>query len=351
MNELNSRLNQQINDTKKLQHTISSMEDKIANQSKSISRHEEEKTRLINERSSQLALVKQQLDAAERQRNEMQARLNDLSRPRGGGGGGGCFPSDAIVYVKNKGLIRMDNLNYGDEILIITPQGRLIYRSIYLFGHKEVDVNSRFISIRTTNKNILKLSPTHYIRVIKSLKYQYLLDSNNLNNSQFVMNSEYIYANDVKVGDIVLTLNSSYDPNSNENNSNQEYISFQKVISTSIIFEKGLFNPFVRGGDIIANGIAASTHSEWIFDKFCQNEKVVFLQRFLPYVYDVILTPVYLTTLLIGWKNSELIAVSLQVHKGEDSKYDIFKLGLIYIFLTLAILTPIMFLTFAFNEV
>ena len=82
---------------------------------------------------------------------------------------------------------------------------------------------------------------------------------------------------------------------------------FAAVHSISETMELGLFNPYVRGGNIVVNGIVASPHSEWILDNVVPSS----LRGYLPHIYEAILTPIYYIYLAVGPAIAEWLAEDL----------------------------------------
>ena len=97
--------------------------------------------------------------------------------------------------------------------------------------------------------------------------------------------------------------------------------------------EEGLYNPYIRGGDIIVNDVAVSVHSEWFMDglPFVKSAS-------LPCIYEWLLYPVYVLFNVLGADSSDLLASSLGVHgnSGKDTPGVLF---LVYILLLLPFIT------------
>lgn len=132
-------------------------------------------------------------------------------------GGFGCFPGDAFVQEKSKGMVQMKSLELGDQVLV--SRGR--FETIYSFGHKDAEISMDFIRLRTSTLD-LETTKEHML---------------------FVADGRVIPASMVKVGDKLVLAN------------NQAEV----VLSTSATIRKGAFAPFTPSGSIVVNGVKAST--------------------------------------------------------------------------------------------
>lgn len=131
--------------------------------------------------------------------------------------GFGCFPGDALVQEKSKGLVQMKNLELGDQVQVSPDR----FEAIYSFGHKDSEISMEYVRLRTANSH-LEITKEHML---------------------FVADGRVIPASMVKVGDKVVLSN------------NQVEI----VNSVSATFRNGAYAPFTPSGSIVVNGIKAST--------------------------------------------------------------------------------------------
>ena len=132
----------------------------------------------------------------------------------------------------------------------------------------------------------IQLSPQHFIGICVHTcnKYQYQL--------------QYVYAKQVRKHDMIIVVDDN----------DVKFVEVQRVWQSK---EVGLFNPYVRGGDIIVNDIAASVHSEWILDDYPYLKT-----HWLPTIYEVLLTPIYALYKALGRELSEKLAERLNVHSS-----------------------------------
>lgn len=265
----------------------------------------------------------------------------------------------------------MCHLNYGDEVQTLSTSTRTLeFTPVYLFGHRDPDMVSSFISLQTEN-NTIELSPTHYLRVLPASE---LLDpisrSGSMDGEQldkeiiqshatllclFHARSRYRYAADVSVGDVILTSDVKWTrcPSEQEDLDAVELghisqpVELSRVTVKKTLTKKGLFNPLARGGDIVVNGVAASVHSEWILDHLFTELSTPGWEmiHYLPLIYEVLLCPVYLFVCLVGWRNSEWIAEMLGVHACQGNKSDPLKLCGIYLIVSIILSAALLLLS------
>jgi hypothetical protein len=218
------------------------------------------------------------------------------------------------VQGSNKQFTPMRDLNYGDKVQIMTASGELTFGEVYLFGHRDENSKGKYVNIHTA-MNHLKLSLTHYARICKLN-----CDEAGIAAQSFVLQS--IYAKDVRVGDMVAEIS-----NNDENNK----VSFGVVDKMWISEEQGLYNPYIRGGDIVVNGVVASVHSAWLFDTPDSNSFFSFIPAQLTVIYEWMLFPVFCLFKVVGPANAHNVADWLGVHGDRPSTFsDFIALLLVY---------------------
>jgi len=81
------------------------------------------------------------------------------------GGGGGYFPSTAIVQTSDLSspTKTMDELKVGDEVLVITAKGNVVFSPVIAFHERLPSVKAEFVIIKTEDHHTLQLSPLHLI--------------------------------------------------------------------------------------------------------------------------------------------------------------------------------------------
>lgn len=134
-------------------------------------------------------------------------------------GPGLCFPSDASVEIEHGGVVRMDALAIGDSVKVGPNQ----FSKVFIFTHKMADVSVDFVVIRTASGAALTLTNGHYIYA----------------------NDALVAAGTVLVGDELMLGNGQR----------------SSVTSVSHAAGRGLYNPQTLNGDIVVNGVVASTYT------------------------------------------------------------------------------------------
>ncbi|CAN8077276.1 unnamed protein product [Agarophyton chilense] len=131
-----------------------------------------------------------------------------------------CFPSDATVELDDGTVKTMSSLRIGDRVKVAHPKE---YSEVYFFSHNHADKQSDFVNIKTSlDDAALTLSPGHFMYA----------------------NGALVEASRVVVGDKVSVSHDS---------------KIAEVTQVSRIKAKGLHNPHTVHGDIIVNGVVAST--------------------------------------------------------------------------------------------
>jgi hypothetical protein len=59
----------------------------------------------------------------------------------------GCFPADAIVYLRTGAVVRMRELKLGDEVAVRTSDGSIGYEPVYAFGHRDDETAGMFVEV------------------------------------------------------------------------------------------------------------------------------------------------------------------------------------------------------------
>lgn len=133
-----------------------------------------------------------------------------------------CFPSEAKVQLSSGSLIPISNLRVGDEVLVRSGK----FSKVFLFTHHIDNVLSKFVRVSTKFNATLSLSPGHYIPVNGQLKA----------------------AQGLQIGDVLTLQNGEADV----------------IISRDLVVMRGLHNPQTLDGQIVVDGIVASTFTQAI---------------------------------------------------------------------------------------
>lgn len=214
-----------------------------------------------------------------------------------------CFPGNAMVDVWGVGPKRMRDLQYGDRVQVVTSLGEVSYEDVYLFGHRDGKTVAQYVNLQTESAQTLQLSPQHFARLCVS-------GCESSPTSELVT-MRSAYAETVRVGDILQVVDA------------WGRLSFSRVVAVWRSEEEGLFNPYVRGGDIVVNGVVASVHSAWVLDGLLLG----LYTEYLPRVYEVLLWPLYLVYLLIGARYTEHLAGCFGVHMYDPAQWHLHAVG------------------------
>jgi preprotein translocase subunit YajC len=130
-----------------------------------------------------------------------------------------CFPAVATVELESGTIKRMDEIVVGDRVKISSG----VFSEVFMFTHKVPTGVFDFIRLATTSGNSLALSAGHYIHV----------------NGGLVSAASVVVGDTLQLGTGELTT----------------------VTFVSQVTSTGLYNPQTLDGDIVVDGIRASTYT------------------------------------------------------------------------------------------
>ena len=202
-----------------------------------------------------------ELDAAARKLadEKKQSQLDDAKSPEGGKStkevakkdeGGGCYPGSAIIYDSNFRARRIESLQVGDEVLVITKNG-IQSDPVITFIHRQPEVVEGFLKIVTTKEKILLITADHLLFV------------------ELTGQATAIPARDVKVGDTVYVRGS--------HGSEKDL-----VRSISTVYEKGAYAPVTLSGTILVNDVHTSCYFDVLSHEW--SHRAMSIARALHYV-------------------------------------------------------------------
>lgn len=167
---------------------------------------------------------------------------------------GSCFPADAMVELSNGAHLPMASLSIGDEVKVSAKQ----YSEVFMFTHKIGNTVNKFVTLDTASGASISLTEGHYI----------------------YSNNALMTAAEVRVGSLIRLGTGASD------------------VVTSITFKLsyGLYNPQTITGDIVVNGIQASTYTTAV----------------KPSLAHVVLAPLRAVYIAFGWSTSTF-------HHGQES--------------------------------
>lgn len=141
---------------------------------------------------------------------------------------GVCFPSTATVELQSGLTKRMSEVSIGDVVAV----GNGIYSPVFMFTHKTASYYGEFMRFMLENGRQITLTESHYIYLSGVLRP----------------------AGSVRVGDTVQLADGSV----------------SRVNGVSIVMDSGLYNPQTAHGDILVNGVRASTFTTAVQPGFAQ---------------------------------------------------------------------------------
>jgi Hint module len=151
-----------------------------------------------------------------------------------------CFSATSTVQVLGQGLVEMQHLELGDQVLTGSPN-EYKYQPVYAFGHLNKEALGTFYAIATKGRKMrLEMTGEHLV---------FLAGKPNP-----------VRADSLHVGDVLLSIHGP-----------------SVITAIDVVKKKGLFNPLTADGNLVVNEIAVSTyvalqvnhpeHFQVVFDK------------------------------------------------------------------------------------
>jgi hypothetical protein len=140
--------------------------------------------------------------------------------------GSKCFPSFASVELVDGSMITMDKLSIGDMVKV----GANAFSKVFMFTHKMQTGTHQFVELSTSSGASIALTSGHYIPVDGSL----------------------LSAGEVAVGSLVQLGTGAVDT----------------VVAIRSVSGTGLYNPQTIEGNVVVNGVVASTYTTAVAPRF-----------------------------------------------------------------------------------
>ena len=166
------------------------------------------------------------------------------------GGFGGCYPGSAIIYDSNCRARRIESLQVGDKVLVITKNG-IQSDPVITFIHRQPEIVEEFLKIVTKKEKILPITADHLLFV------------------EVMGQATAIPARDVKIGDTVYVRGS--------HGSEKDL-----VRSISTVYEKGAYAPVTLSGTILVNDVHTSCYFDVLSHEW--SHRAMSIARALHYV-------------------------------------------------------------------
>ena len=169
----------------------------------------------------------------EEKAEEANTRAKSIQNPDDSGGG--CFPSNAIVYIKdvngNMKKKQMGELSIGERVQACDAKSRrLIYSEVIMFAHRDPGVELvNYLKIMLEDASSIVLSSNHLIISGERMKAT--------------------MARNIEVDHMLFTINE------------EGVISSKKVVAVKEIIDSGVFCPITKEGNVVVNNILASCYA------------------------------------------------------------------------------------------
>lgn len=136
-----------------------------------------------------------------------------------------CFPASAMVKLEDGAWKRMEEVQIGDKVQVGSDK----YSPVFMFTHRDADVNYLFVELETSTGERVRLTKGHYIYV----------------------NGRLEMAGTVRLRDEVI----------------HEDGTRRRISNIRRVWGRGLFNPQTMHGDIVVDGLVASTYTRSVSPK------------------------------------------------------------------------------------
>ncbi|KXZ41341.1 hypothetical protein GPECTOR_533g535 [Gonium pectorale] len=220
---------------------------------------------------------------------------------------------EVCVLVDGRAVaVRMDELKYGDLVRSYDRiTGAVSYKPVYLFGHRQAGGAAMPYLHITAAGRTLVATGGHFLPVCAAS-----CTAQDLAAGSAVLENRR--AADVAVGDVVLLVGGTDGQGDGDGAAASPALATVSHVDT--LLARGAFNPYVRGADLIVDGVVASPHSDWILDAVAP----AWMVPYLPYIYEVLLAPVYGLYCMVGPATAEWLAHGLGLADvGSASHYGI----------------------------
>lgn len=150
------------------------------------------------------------------------------------GKSGGCFPGKSIVRTEDGLDKSLDQLRIGERVLALDSTGTMVYSEVIAFLDRSPEERRQFVRLTTQSGRALTLTPSHLVPVS--------IDS--------VSTTEF--AAKVRVDDRILV---------NNGNRSEAGLRWDRVVSTSLVLEEGIYAPLTTEGTVLVDDVVASCYA------------------------------------------------------------------------------------------
>lgn len=175
---------------------------------------------------------------------------------------GGCFDEASLVYTRI-GPLEISQLNIGDEILSVTPEGELEYSEVLLFLDRNPTAKELYYEIETESGAIISITPAHLIFVSEDNSTEFERQISRATYAKNVQIGQFLYTSSI-IGDktMMMTISDNRIDGMHQNQiNNRNYAVLERVVRVDAKIKKGIYAPLTRDGTLIVNNIAASCYA------------------------------------------------------------------------------------------
>jgi len=158
-----------------------------------------------------------------------------------------CFTADTRVQRSDGRQVRMDSLMVGDWVLSARNGSLAGHSQVEAWAHRMPQVEADFIRLELDNGNVLKLTDKHYIYRAAECS-----STDGIDVPAALRSKQMVYAEEVVVGDCLFVVPKGF---------GQDMLTTSRVVGVSVVRERGIYSPLTSCGDIVVEGVLASTYT------------------------------------------------------------------------------------------
>jgi len=151
-------------------------------------------------------------------------------------GGEECFPAHATVRLEDGRVVRMSDVHIGDKVQAVNGAGELVYSEVYAWLDRSPTAVTEYINFHLDgHTNVLQVTPAHMVFV-------------NKNPICDLSSGTYMRAREVSAGwYLCRRTDAALQP--------------ARISAVSVTVEDGAYAPDTMTGNVVVNGVLASTYA------------------------------------------------------------------------------------------
>ncbi|XP_076240840.1 hedgehog signaling protein [Calliopsis andreniformis] len=162
---------------------------------------------------------------------------------------GGCFPGRSLIRTADGTTKRLDQVQLGDRIAALDSHGDIVYSEVIAFLDRSLKERRQFVQLTTESGRVLTLTPAHLVPV---------------------EGRSSVFAGKVQPGDKILVRDPAHE------NDVQHRLRWDKIVSTRLVLEEGIYAPLTTEGTVLVDDVVASCYA------FIDNQDLAHF-AFMPY--------------------------------------------------------------------